>query len=74
MRGMQAAWSADEIRKLRSVFGESQHDFADRLGVSVHAVQFWEQGKGPPSRMGRRLLDYVAREAKRRHGQQLQLV
>lgn len=38
----------NEIKELRRDLGLTQVQFAERLGVSVCAVQAWEQGKRQP--------------------------
>ncbi|MBU2166574.1 MAG: helix-turn-helix domain-containing protein [Alphaproteobacteria bacterium] len=49
------------IRALRQRFGDSQEDFARRVGVSLRAVWSWEAGQSRPSRMALDRLDQVRR-------------
>lgn len=37
------------IRELRNAAGLSQNEFAQRMGVSVPAVSFWESGAQRPA-------------------------
>lgn len=52
-------WTGDKIRALRLRFGETQKEFADRLGVSVQAVSWWEQDRGRPSGPAEKLLTII---------------
>ena len=40
-----------EVRRLRSQFGLTQEQFADRLGVSTITVHRWESGQSQPRRL-----------------------
>jgi DNA-binding transcriptional regulator YiaG len=40
--------TADEVKGVRKHLGYSQQHFADWLGVSLQAVQAWEQGRRSP--------------------------
>lgn len=50
-------WTAEKILELRKAYGESQGTFAVRLGLTVDALRFWEQGRSPPNGSAQRLLD-----------------
>lgn len=39
---------ADEIRKLRADLGTTQKELARMIGVTIHALQKWEQGQRSP--------------------------
>ena len=52
-------YGPEEVQKVRQLLRASQGVFAKLLGVSVKAVQAWEQGNNPPPRMARRLLDTI---------------
>lgn len=39
----------EEVREARRVLGMTQQALADRLGVTINAVQRWEAGTRPPS-------------------------
>lgn len=54
-------YAPDEILRVREGLRASQGVFAKLLGVSVKAVQAWEQGN-PPSPMARRMLDMIERD------------
>jgi putative transcriptional regulator len=50
------AYSADEIKGIRSRLNMSQGFFAEVIGVSKKTVESWEYGKGKPSGAAARLL------------------
>jgi DNA-binding transcriptional regulator YiaG len=50
-------YTAKAVRAIRQSLHASQVVFGMLMGVTVHAVQSWEQGKQEPSAMARRLLD-----------------
>lgn len=54
-------FSPEEVRALRESLRASQAVFAKLIGVSVSALQAWEQGN-PVSPMARRLLEFVERD------------
>jgi DNA-binding transcriptional regulator YiaG len=56
-KGRKKMWTPDKIRELREAFGERQVDFCRRVGVSLPALQCWEQGKGEPGGSAQILLD-----------------
>lgn len=39
----------ERIKAIREYFGLSQQKFAEKLGVSLNSIQFWEYGKSSPS-------------------------
>jgi putative transcriptional regulator len=45
---------------IRKRFGLSQNQFAEVLGINVHTLQQWEQGKRKPTGPALRLLRLVA--------------
>ncbi len=51
-----------QIKTLRARLGETQPQFAQRLGVSLQTVKSWEGGQRNPSGMARKLLAMVKRE------------
>ena len=53
------AYSPTQVRKTRQLLGASQSVFARFLGVSVSAVQDWEQGAKPPRGSACRLMDEI---------------
>jgi DNA-binding transcriptional regulator YiaG len=50
-------WTAEKIKALRTKYGETQAQFAERIGVSVQAVRWWEQDRGRPIGPAEKLLD-----------------
>ncbi len=38
-----------DVKKLREKLGLNKKDFAEKMGVSVRTVEFWEQGSSTPS-------------------------
>ena len=56
------AWDGARVRALRVRLGDSQEQFADRLGTRQQTVSEWERGASAPRRMARRLLHLVAEE------------
>lgn len=41
-------WTPQRIKQLRSLLGESQAEFAERLRLSVDCIRKWEQGQNKP--------------------------
>ncbi len=56
-------WRAEEVRALRGHLGETQRQFADRIGTNQQTVSEWERRARRPRRMARRLLQLVAEQA-----------
>lgn len=56
------AWEATAVRRLRGYLGETQAEFAERLGTRQQTVSEWETGSSRPRRMAQRLLGMVAEE------------
>ena len=56
-------WDAAQVRALRRHFGETQRQFADRIGTNQQTVSEWERRARQPRRMARRLLQLVAEQA-----------
>lgn len=54
------AWPPARIKRLRKELGETQEEFANRLGVRQGTVSDWENGKHIPRRMAVRFLDQIA--------------
>lgn len=52
-----------QIRKLRQSLGETQPEFANRIGCSKGLVSLWENGLRTPSPMAMNLLGFVKEEA-----------
>jgi len=61
-------WTPERIRTLRLRYGESQPEFAPRVGVCASGLREWEQGRRPPSDMAELLMDRLEREAPKFHG------
>ena len=60
--GAAAAWDARRVRRLRGHIGETQREFAERLGTRQQTVSEWETGASSPRAMARRLLHLVAEQ------------
>ncbi len=56
-------WDAARVRALRRHLGETQRQFADRIGTNQQTVSGWERRAREPRRMARRLLQLVAEQA-----------
>ncbi len=52
--------SPESIKALRQSRGETQEQFAARVGVTYSTVNRWERGHAKPSRHTARLLDALA--------------
>jgi len=57
-----SAWDGDHVRRLRGYLGDTQSEFAERLGTRQQTVSEWETGTSRPRRMARRLLHLLAEE------------
>lgn len=57
MKGKPKKWTARRIKELRMLYGERQEQFCIRVGLTLSALRWWEQGKGKPSGSARLLLD-----------------
>jgi DNA-binding transcriptional regulator YiaG len=55
-------YSAKQVRETRGLLNVSQAVFAQFLGVSVRAVQDWEQGVYAPNGVACRLMDEIRRD------------
>jgi len=53
-----------KIKELRSKMGWAQEDLAREIGVSLSTVQRWEKQGAKPTRLARREIIRVFREAK----------
>ena len=56
--------SGDDIVALRHFVGLTQRAFADALGISVHTLRNWEQGRRRPEGPALALLRIAARHPK----------
>ena len=56
-------YTKTKIKKIRSDLGISQSVFANIFGVSVSAVQHWEQGMRNMPSPARRLLDLIEKDS-----------
>ena len=54
---------SEKVRALRSKKGWTQEDLAREVGVSLSTVQRWEKQGGKPTRLARRELAKLFREA-----------
>lgn len=53
-----------DVKKVRSLVGLSQKDFADRFGFSVATIKNWEQGSREPEGPARILLWLIEQSPK----------
>jgi DNA-binding transcriptional regulator YiaG len=60
--GHTEPWNAARVRRLRGYVGDTQREFAERLGTRQQTVSEWETGASSPRAMARRLLHMVAEE------------
>lgn len=56
------AYRKEMVRATRKLLGASQQIFAQFLGVSVQAVQAWEQGRKEPKDVACRFMDEIRRD------------
>lgn len=54
---------SEKVKKLRQDNDWAQEDLAREIGVSLSTVQRWERQGGRPSRLARRELERLFREA-----------
>jgi len=57
-------YSAEEVKKIRDKFHQTQKEFADTTGVSVKTLQNWEQGRRTPNGSARTLLKIAKKNPK----------
>lgn len=53
----------EKVKELRKKRGWAQEDLAREIGVSLSTVQRWERRGGEPSRLARRELERLFKEA-----------
>ncbi|MCK5806555.1 MAG: helix-turn-helix domain-containing protein [Lentisphaeria bacterium] len=56
--------SGEDVAALRRFVGLTQKDFAEALGISVHTLRNWEQGRRKPEGPALALLRIAARHPK----------
>lgn len=61
-RVRRESWPPARIKRLRLRIGDTQQEFAERLGVRQGTVSNWETGTHVPRRLVCRLLDQLASE------------
>lgn len=49
----------EQVRKARAKTGETQAEFAVRIGVSIHAVRKWEQGQRHPGGAAAKVINKI---------------
>ena len=52
-----------KVKELRAKMGWAQEDLAREIGVSLSTVQRWEKQGGKPSRLARREINRLFKEA-----------
>ena len=63
-RLMRGEAQPDDIAALRVFIGLTQEEFAEALGISVHTLRNWEQGRRRPEGPAMALLRIAARHPK----------
>jgi len=53
----------EKVKELRGKMGWAQEDLAREIGVSLSTIQRWERQGGKPSRLARREISRLFREA-----------
>jgi len=53
-----------DIKAIREKMGLTQEEIAQKLGVSWGTVARWEAGKGKPSKLARKAIENLLKEAK----------
>jgi transcriptional regulator with XRE-family HTH domain len=53
----------EKVRELRRIKGWAQEDLAREMGVSLSTIQRWEKRGGNPTRLARRELKKLFKEA-----------
>ena len=53
----------EKVKELRKKMGWAQEDLARQIGVSLSTVQRWEKKGGDPTRLARRELKKLFKEA-----------
>ena len=53
----------EKVKELRKRMGWAQEDLARQIGVSLSTVQRWEKKGGDPTRLARRELKKIFKEA-----------
>lgn len=61
---MEHPWSAERIAALRKRLGDTQEDFAARIGVTFVSVNRWENGHAKPSKLAVQVLERLEGEGK----------
>lgn len=56
--------TANDVTRLRTRLGLSQHSFASLLGISENTLQNWEQGRRRPAGAAKVLLKVAAKHPK----------
>ena len=59
---MVSKWTAGRIKALRKQYDLSQSEFLEFLPVSLDALRYWEQKRGPVPHLACWALDRVERE------------
>lgn len=49
----------EQVRMARAKTGETQAEFAVRIGVSIHAVRKWEQGQRHPGGAAAKVINKI---------------
>lgn len=58
-------WTKEKIKQLRGKHGETQEQFAKRLGVGLGTLRCWEQGQGKPLGPAEKLMTLLEQQLDR---------
>jgi len=58
-------YTPDEIKFIREACGDTQEEFASRIGVSFTQVNRWENDKAKPNNLSTKAIQRIERQTKR---------
>lgn len=61
----------EAVQSLRTALGLTEKEFAERLGVTVRAVYYWELGQRKPSGTAVRLMERMTNASSRARKQKI---
>ena len=54
----------EQVKQAREIKQETQREFAERIGVSIHAIRKWEQGQRQPGGAAKKAIAKILRAKK----------